>query len=67
MKKQEQIVSPFELEVTDANKAVNSIAKNMGYFHKTPKSELLNYDQFLKASGIYAPASTKEEENNRLK
>lgn len=67
MKKHEKIESPIELELTDANKAVNSIAKNMGYFHKTPKSELMNYDQFLKVSGEYAPASTKEEEKNRLK
>jgi hypothetical protein len=59
--------NPIKLEVTDANKATASIAKNMGYFHKTPKSELMNYDQFIKASSEYAPASTKEEKKNQLK
>lgn len=53
--------SPIKLETTDANKVASSITKNMGYFHKTPKSELMNYDQFLKASAAYAPATTKDE------
>jgi hypothetical protein len=67
MKKHEKIESPIELEVTDANRAVSSISKNMGYFHKTPKSELMSYDQFVKASGELAPTSTKEEQKNKLK
>jgi hypothetical protein len=54
------------LQETPANVAANEIGKNMGYFHKTPKSHLLSYDQFVKASGTFAPATTSEEKKNKL-
>ena len=62
----QQDESPIKLEMTDANKAVNSIGKNMGYFHKTPKSELMNYDEFIKVSSTLAPALTKDEKNTKI-
>lgn len=64
MKKEE---SQYKLEKTDANKLADEIGKNMGYFHKTPKSHLMSYDAFVKASAAYAPAATKDEKKNQLK
>ncbi len=64
MKKAE---APIKLEKTDANKVNDEITKNMGYFHKTPKSHLMSYDQFMKASSVLAPEDTKEEKKNKLK
>lgn len=64
MKKEER---QFKLEKTDANKHAEEIGKNMGYFHKSPKSHLMSYDQFTKKSGEFAPASTKDEKKNQLK
>ena len=58
--------NPMKTEETPANVVASEIGKNMGYFHKTPKSHLLSYDQFVKASGTLAPASTTEEKKNKL-
>jgi|688.fasta_scaffold1843215_2 hypothetical protein len=64
--KNETTTNPVKLQETPANVAANEIGKNMGYFHKTPKSHLLSYDQFVKASGTFAPATTSEEKKNKL-
>ncbi len=64
MKKEEQ---PIKLQKTDANKHADEIGKNMGYFHKSPKSHLMSYDAFVKASAAYAPEETKDEKKNKLK
>jgi len=70
MKKNETSIqqgeSPIELETTDANKVAKSIGQNMGYFHKTPKSELMNYDECVKASSTLATAMTKDEKYAKI-
>jgi trehalose/maltose hydrolase-like predicted phosphorylase len=58
--------NPIKLQTTDANLIANEIGKNMGYFHKTPKSNVMSHDQFFKAASVNAPASTPNEKKNKL-
>lgn len=64
MKNGEQ--SPIKLQTTDANVVASEIGKNMGYFHKTPKSNGMSYDQFMKAASVNAPASTPNEKKGKM-